>query len=245
MTGQQLKWLAAFTMVLDHIGVVCIGPLLENFPDLSLSSLYYGAVNGSAQQAFLCWSALILRSIGRLAFPIFCFLLTEGFCHTKNLKKYMGRMALFALISEIPFDLAIYGSFWHPESQNVFFTLLIGLLVLYGFQKIDLICIGIDLTFLLKILVLFGGCAAAFCLKTDYDSYGILFIALLFLLRDDKQKQIFFGVLMAMLEYTAVFAFIPIWFYNGKPGTSRFRYFFYWFYPVHLLVLWGIQRGVF
>ncbi len=244
MTGQVLKWLAVISMVLDHIGIVCIGPLLESLPDLSLSSLYYGAENGSGQQAFLCWAAFILRAIGRLAFPIFCFLLTEGFRHTRNLKNYIGRMTLFALIAEIPFDLAIYGSFWYPESQNVFFTLLIGLFVLYGFQKIDQNCIGIDLTFLLKILVVSGGCAAAFCFKTDYDIYGILFIALLFLLRDDRQKQVFFGILMAMLEYTAVFAFIPIWFYNGKPGTRRFRYFFYWFYPVHLLVLWGIQRGV-
>ena len=241
MTGQMLKWIAVIAMVLDHIGVVCIGSLLEPIPDLSLYSLYTAAVSGSGQQAFLCWTALIFRAIGRIAFPIFCFLLTEGFCHTKSIKKYMGRMAFFALISEIPFDLAIYKTLLYPYHQNVFFTLLIGLAVLYGMKEADLRYLTPSYSFFLKTVIVFAGCLTGFLFYTDYGFYGVLFIVLLYILRTNKVWQTVFGVLMAQFEYTAIFAFLPIWFYNGKPGKSQSRYFFYWFYPVHLLILGAIR----
>ncbi len=222
MTGQQLKWIAAFAMLLDHISV----------------ALMNGALNETAALAF---PAMAFRIIGRLAFPIFCFLLVEGFYHTKNIKNYMGRMALFSVISEVPFDLAISGSFVNWQSQNVYFTLLIGLLVMYGIQKIDQCYAGLDLGSFLTIAVIAAGCGAAFFLKSDYHMYGILFIVILYSLHEDKTRQTIFGILMAACESTAVFSFIPIWFYNGQAGKTRFRYFFYWFYPAHLLIL-GLLR---
>ena len=87
MTGRALKWIAAITMVIDHFSVVCLGSLMEGVPDLSIPSLYAGAVSGDGQQALLYWLALIFRCIGRISFPIFCFLLTEGFCQ-KSQKIY-------------------------------------------------------------------------------------------------------------------------------------------------------------
>lgn len=222
MTGQQLKWLAAFAMLLDHISV----------------ALMIGSPNGTPTLSF---AALAFRGVGRLAFPIFCFLLVEGFYHTGNIKKYMGRMALFSVISEIPFDLAISGSFVNWRYQNVYFTLLIGLWVMYGIQQVDKRYAGLDLGELLKIVVVAAGCGAAVLLKSDYHMYGILFIVILYFLRGNKSKQTIFGILMAACEFTAVLAFIPIWFYNGQAGKNRFRYFFYWFYPAHLLVL-GVLR---
>lgn len=222
MTGQQLKRIAAFAMLLDHISVALMS-------------------NTSNATASLAFAAVAFRSIGRLAFPIFCFLLVEGFYHTGNIKKYISRMAFFSLISEIPFDLAIFGSFVDWKYQNVYFTLFIGLLVMYGIQQVEQHYSGLDLGEFLKIVVIVMGCGAALLLKSDYHMYGILFIVTLYFLRGDKSRQTIFGILIAACESTAVLAFIPIWFYNGQAGKKLFRYFFYWFYPAHLLVL-GVLR---
>ena len=100
LTSYQLKWIAVITMVIDHIGAVL-------FP-----------------------GELILRIIGRLSFPIFCFLLTEGFCHTHNRRAYMQRLGVFALVSEVPYDLTFHGKLLDLERQNIFFTLLLGVILL-------------------------------------------------------------------------------------------------------------------
>ena len=125
-----LKNIAVVTMLIDHIGAVIMTRLLIR------NGLYEAMVN---QEAYTAWMGqnggmygiyMAMRIIGRLAFPIYCFLLVEGFQKTHNVKKYLGRMFLFALISEVPFDLAFSGKAWYPAYQNVFFTLLLGLLVL-------------------------------------------------------------------------------------------------------------------
>lgn len=119
ISGSTLKFIAVFSMLIDHIAAsVLLNPLVN------------------ANSAFMISLAHVMRMFGRLAFPIFCFLLIEGFLHTKNRKKYALRLALFALISEIPFDLAFSYKSFDFSYQNVFFTLLIGLLVMIGFQTI-------------------------------------------------------------------------------------------------------------
>ena len=119
ISGSTLKFIAVFSMLIDHIAAsVLLNPLVN------------------ANSAFMISLAHVMRMFGRLAFSIFCFLLIEGFLHTKNRKKYALRLALFALISEIPFDLAFSYKSFDFSYQNVFFTLLIGLLVMIGFQTI-------------------------------------------------------------------------------------------------------------
>ena len=121
LTGQALKVIAVISMILDHIGYA----ILNRMPE----------VNDSGTMTFTVY--YILRAIGRAAFPIFCFLLVEGVLHTRNIGKYAFRLFIFALISEIPFDLAFYGKPFFNTHQNVFFTLFIGVLMLWGFQKIN------------------------------------------------------------------------------------------------------------
>ena len=126
LSNEALKWIAMGTMLIDHIGSSLIEGGLLNLsnPD----SIPLIAASELGRQLYLLDT--VLRLIGRIAFPIFCFLLVEGFLHTKNLKRYLLRLGLFALISEIPFDLSLFGTLFEATYQNVFWTLLFGLLVL-------------------------------------------------------------------------------------------------------------------
>lgn len=121
ITGSTLKIIALVTMIIDHIGVVIICPLCD-------ASLWLddGLVN----------SYEIMRTIGRMAFPIYCFLLVEGFKYTHDRTRYAIRLFIFALISEVPFDLAINGSVWQMSYNNVFFTLLLGFIAIVLLDKI-------------------------------------------------------------------------------------------------------------
>lgn len=124
--GSTLKLIAIITMLIDHTAAV----ILERW----LTAERLGGLHTNEQ--FWYNTYLIMRFTGRLAFPLFCFLLVEGFQHTRNVGKYAVRLAVFALISEIPFDLALHGTAFYFHYQNVFFTLLIALLVLFGFRMV-------------------------------------------------------------------------------------------------------------
>ncbi|HEX3021536.1 MAG TPA: TraX family protein, partial [Lachnospiraceae bacterium] len=126
ISGSTIKLVAIFTMLIDHTAAT----ILEKI--ISKSGMYdYYSGNNILYNIYS-----IMRSIGRLAFPIFCFLLVEGLIHTRNKWKYALRMALFAVISEVPFDLAFANKPISWENQSVYFTLLIGLLVMVGFEYI-------------------------------------------------------------------------------------------------------------
>ena len=246
ISSAVLKNIAVVTMLIDHIGAVIVTRLLIQ------NGLYEAMVN---QEAYTAWMGqnggmygiyMAMRIIGRFAFPIYCFLLVEGFQKTHNVKKYLGRIFLFALISEVPFDLALSGRPWNMQYQNVFFTLLIGLLVIVALRLVEQRFAGTEigkkvLRVVLDIVVIVAGSALALVLKTDYSFKGILAITVLYLFRNRKKAQIWAGVivflLMDGLEMIAAFSFILIWFYNGTRGKQN-KYFFYFFYPVHLLLLW-------
>lgn len=138
ITGSTLKLIAIITMLIDHFAATIIEKTLAARGAFSLDPTDLEAVqNFYLENGALYGVYSIMRLIGRIAFPIFCFLLVEGFQHTRNKNKYAFRLALFALISEIPFDLALFGTVLEFSHQNVFFTLLIGLLVMFGFQIIS------------------------------------------------------------------------------------------------------------
>lgn len=120
LSGSTLKLIAIITMLIDHIGAAVIARLLiAGQGSEMLYKIYYA-----------------MRAVGRVAFPIFCFLLVEGFFYTGSRKKYALRLFGFALLSEIPFDLAFSGKILEFGYQNVFFTLLIGLLTIMLFDAV-------------------------------------------------------------------------------------------------------------
>lgn len=244
LDGAALKWIALCSMLIDHIGAV----VLEY-------GLYYqgGAewMNPLLEQpwgVYLYPLSLLLRILGRPSFLIYCFLLTEGFIHTKDRKRYGRNLLLFGLISEIPFNLAVANRIFDPMYQNVFFELFIGFLVLcgigeaekrtYGAKEMNLVC-----------LYTFIGCGAAILLRTDYNAAGILVIVLLYRFRNSRGKQAAAAGILGFMETlfptlgAGALAAVPIWFYNGKRGKQNPKILFYWFYPLHLLVLFGIRWG--
>lgn len=202
-----LKMIAIVAMLIDHIGAVL-------FPQVEL-----------------------LRIIGRIAFPIFAYTLVEGFLHTRDVKKYMLRLGILALISEIPFDLAFYGIPFAFVHQNVFFTLFLGVLMLY--------LTVITPKDIRKALCVFAMILLADYLRTDYGSWGLLMILCYYEFRERKWLK-YGGVAainMLAMGYSQVYAplaLIPIELYNGKEGL-KCKTFFYGFYPVHLIVLYIIS----
>ena len=207
MTGFQLKLLAMLAMTADHIGAVF-------FPEIPL-----------------------LRWIGRLAMPVLSFFIGEGLRHTRSPRRYLLRLTWFALLSELPFDLAFYGGIeW--GHQNVYFTLALGLLALWAIQSRGMEGWLLALTAAL----------AAELLGCDYGMYGVLLILLLDRFHSARSEQLagaallnlaFFGLQTQTLSLIA----LPLlWLYNGKRGRDD-RRLSYLYYPAHLCVL-GILRFV-
>lgn len=232
ISGNTLKMIAIITMLIDHIGAGLIEPYISLYDEgllKNMEAFSFHAVNR------LYLLDVVLRTVGRIAFPIFCFLLAEGFLHTRNWKKYGLRLLLFGLISEVPYDLLFNGSWFYPGSQNVYLTLFIGLLTMAG-------CRRFANNILMKLLVILCGCGAAVLLKCDYEAMGIIMIAAFYEFRFRRLPQVIAGGLVAFWESfsllgTAALAVIPIWIYRGKRGKMNLKYFFYWFYPVHLALL--------
>lgn len=135
ISGSTVKLVAVAAMLIDHIGAVLLTRLLIGGAYLKSAPGGEGAVAGWLAQGENLYSLyMVMRSIGRLGFPVFCFLLVEGFQRTRNVRRYGLRLGIFALISEIPFNLAITGSVTASGYQNVFFTLFLGLFVLCTFR---------------------------------------------------------------------------------------------------------------
>lgn len=219
LSGSTLKIIAIISMTIDHFAASFLYRGIMTLPSVS---------SNTDLMQVLRKLYLVMRDIGRPAFPIFCFLLVEGFCHTRNPKKYATRLFLFALISEIPFDYGLRGGFFVSHHQNVFFTLFIGLMVMILYTKFWQ-------KPLLQYVVLALGLLAGKYFYVDYGFKGVFLIEVLFLFRNERLMQMIAGALAISWEPPAMIAFLPLWMYNGKRGLSL-RYFFYAFYPVHLMV---------
>lgn len=227
LDGGALKGIAAALMLMDHVGAI----LLPEVP--------------------------VLRCVGRLAFPIFAFFIAEGYAHTRDFGRYFRRLAILAVVSEIPFNLE-NGAVFDLTRQNVLFTFCLALLTLRGLEAL-----GRERGFGRWAgcgLVLAAGFAAGELLRTDYGGWGVVTVALLYLCRDGRYAKLWLLLAMAAvnglgmgsltmpvfggempIQIFAVAALPMIWLYNGQAGPKGLRRAFYVFYPAHLLVLEGIR----
>ncbi|MFV0465227.1 MAG: TraX family protein [Lachnospiraceae bacterium] len=232
--GSTLKLIAIFTMLIDHIAASFLNGYLTLYaasesPDPSVLN-----------QLYLLYT--IMRLIGRIAFPIFCFLLVEGFIHTRNPYKYGIRLFLFALISEFPFDLAFSGELFDWSHQNVYFTLFLGLAAIYAMQYIEKkLSLSHMASAVSNIGVLIPFMLLAGVMKTDYSAFGVMTIAVIYFLRSQKVIAMITAniclTVMSLFEISGFLSVIAVKFYNGERGLSL-KYVFYLFYPVHLFLLY-------
>ena len=226
LSGTALKLAACITMLIDHIVASCI------------EAAYAAAAEIPEAVAQL---DTVLRLIGRLAFPIFCFLLVEGFLHTHDVKKYIGRLFLFGLLSEVPFDMAFFKTPFHWGNQNVYWTLALGVLAMAMLQKSE--DADGNAAWMGRLAAL--GCAVVAQLAgTDYGAIGVALIVALYLTRSDRKYQCIIGAVMMLFELTAPLAFLLIWHYNGQRGRCApwQKWAFYGFYPVHLTILAAVTN---
>lgn len=219
MSSFVVKIIACVTMILDHIKYAI--PQTEN-----ILTIY----------------------LGRTSYPIFAFLLVEGYIHTRDLKKYYKRLFIFAIISQIPFMFfrTLVGE-W--KMLNIMFTLLLGLLAITAYDKIKKEYISFPICLL---LILLGD-----IINVDYGWFGVLTILILYIFRKSKTLKslgyillVVFYFYMMNVNFTNIntikifvaylIPVIPIVMYNGNQG-KKIKYFFYWFYPIHMAIIYCIS----
>lgn len=218
MSSFVLKLIAIITMFIDHIGYV----IFDGFS--------------------------FFNYIGRVAFPIFAFQISEGYIHTKNIKKYFLRLFIFALISQIPFML-FHKIISNDFALNIFFTLLLGLASIYIYDKSKHKFLGIIISIIIGFIAEFIHC--------DYGFYGIAIILLFYIFKNNNMLSSISFIIAVTINYLIpiikygfydiylylyIFTLIPIIFislYNGKKGKDT-KYLLYLFYPIHLLLIYGI-----
>lgn len=209
-TTTSIKWIAMITMVIDHVGAL------------------FGYTYSAADNMYKMSAAgYIFRCIGRISFPLFAFLIVQGVLHTHNWKRYLLRLGIFAIISEIPFDLAFADSMFYWASQNVMFTLCLGAAILVAIRELEKNKDSVPefISIILQFLLMAIGCAAAWILKFDYEYAGIITIVALYYFRNNMFGKV--GSIMMIniwilnqssIQSFACLALIPILFYNGKIG---------------------------
>lgn len=217
------------------------------------------------------WGTIIpgndwLTCVGRLAFPVFAFLLVEGYFHTKNLKKYVARIFIFAVLSEVPFNLAMGSRLFYPIHQNVLWSFLLSLGLIHWNEKTAQTG-KLWLRILVGCATVLTGCILGIVTMVDFYHAGILTVLTFYFFRRKNwwsrlchliclwyinveilggfsyELQTFGITWFLTRQGFALLALIPIWLYQGKQGyhSKWLQYVYYGFYPLHLLIL-GILK---
>lgn len=254
LSNNTIKIIAVIAMIIDHLAkiVLTMGVFNVLFPQMEA-----GVISHDQYQNIDNFVRFTLPSIGRIAFPLFCFLLVEGYRHTRNKKKYLTLMVIFAFVSELPFDIAFFHTLsikietfpFYWGYQNVFFTLVLGIILLMILQEIKkkfpfaekrILCVIAHIVSVGAITII------ADLIKADYGSMGILYIFAFYLFRNSRILQALsilavYGIATGnQPTLFLMLSSIVILFYNGNHGKLNLKYFFYLFYPVHIALLFII-----
>lgn len=239
MTGTKLKIYGCIAMTFYTFGMSVIqnGMIhIGQYTDSEFSQL----LKEDPSMMMLSGWASVMQLIGGLAVPVFAFLLVEGFLHTSSLKKYMLTILGFALLSEVPYDLAMSDSLWNVTSQNPLFALFFCLIMLYGLR------LFVDKTGfsyrMVQILIVLATVLWCVILRCNFGLCTVLLVAVYYLLYDRKGVRILWGCAISSLYITGPISGYALWSYVGERGWNKNKYVFYLFYPLHLLVFGGIAH---
>ncbi|MGN0203462.1 MAG: TraX family protein [Coprococcus sp.] len=234
ITGTKLKIYGCIAMLFYSVGMSVIrnGLLHVNqYSDAGLSELLK---NNSDKMIIAGWAS-VFQLIGGLAVPVFAFLLVEGFVHTSNFKKYLLTILAFAVISEIPYDLAMSQSVFVLSAQNPLFTLTVCLIMLYGLRMFN------DqkgvLHRLIQVMIVLAALLWCSICHLNFGLCTVLLAAIYYLLYDRRGLRLLIGCFVSFMYVTGPLSTYALWSYSGDRGWNKNKYVFYILYPVHLIVL--------
>lgn len=222
LSGAQLKYIAFMSMLIDHVNKALVYPNLNGGILLVISDIF--------------------DVLGRIAFPIFMFLLIEGYFRSTNRWKYLGMLLLFGLISEIPYDMFASVSYFEPNWNNIMFTLALVLAIVWSIDTLKE-KMGIrwrKLWYFISVVIVGAGCLVSMNLGLDYEYHAVLIGYFLYIFHEKPVWAIPFCYLSIYKEPWALLGFGLSLTYNGERGRQN-KIVNYLFYPVHLFILGMIR----
>ena len=241
ITADGLKMFACITMLIQTIGVAVIEKGLIHLDQYTQDSLNQAMAQDSRLMT-LAGIGSIMQLIGGMAIPVFTFLLVEGFRNTSDYKKYLLLMVLTAVISEIPYDLAVGGKIMDWSSQNAMVTMSICLIML---KCLDIFKDGSGFTGgLVRMLIVLAAVVWVSLFRAEYGLCMVLLAAVFYVFYTQNVLKTVLGCIISLMYITGPLSFYGIWCYNGERKDRINKYVYYAFYPVHLLVLGVIAKYV-
>lgn len=238
ISADGLKMFACAMMLMQTIGICVVENGLIQI-DRYTQEQFSALLAKDSHMMFLAGVGSVLQLLGGMAVPIFAFLLVEGFLHTSDYRRYVLSVALLAILSEVPYDLAVYQSFWAPAGQNALCSMTVSLLMLYFLRLSDQVKRKAGI--LLKLLIVSGGVLWVSLLRTQYGLSIVLLTAVFYLFYGRNGWKMVLGILISLLHVTGPLAFYGIWCYNEVRKDRVPKYAYYLFYPLHLLILGAFQ----
>lgn len=241
ITADGLKMFACIVMLIQTIGIAVIEKGLIHLDQYTQESLNQ-AMSQDSRLMTLAGIGSIMQLIGGMAISVFAFLLVEGFRNTSDYKKYLITMIITALVSEIPYDLAIRGKVWDLSSQNAMITMCICLIMLKCMELFS--DTSGFMGSMVKILIMIAAIVWVSIFRAEYGLCMVLLVTVFYVFDTRNVLKTVLGCIISLMYVTGPIAFYGIWCYNGVRKDRINKYVYYAFYPLHLLVLGVIAKYV-